>query len=227
MLRSSQCVLVKHDKGNRLLVEDESREEGKDMPQDSLKLGAELRNAKRTLSISWWRCQNLFGSFCAIRACRWESETVMRYIPALTCLIHIWSSQNLRDKYGKRRFIYTIRCSGSSKCTCLLESLCSINPKTQDEQLHERGPGVSLNSLEVTKIISCSTPHVSFEINCAPNFRKAQQSATLQARGSSRCFFFLWEAEKNWHIMGRSNKSVAFGQRSTVHRVTQPSAVQK
>lgn len=33
-------------------VKKQSVREGKDMPQDSLKLGAELRNAKRTLSIS-------------------------------------------------------------------------------------------------------------------------------------------------------------------------------
>lgn len=33
-------------------------------------------------------------------------------------------------------------------------------------------------------------PHVSLEINCAPNFTKAQKSAKLLARSSNQCFFF-------------------------------------
>lgn len=52
MLRSSQCVLVKDNAGRVAVIESERREGGKDMRQDSLKLGAQFRGAKSLFSVS-------------------------------------------------------------------------------------------------------------------------------------------------------------------------------
>lgn len=121
-----------------------------------------------------------------MRARRWGSETdaIHSSLDPSDIVLSTWGISTEKNK--------TIRMHSNmvSKCTCLLVSLCSIHlqPRTNNGM---DAPLVCHWTPEKQQSPS-SIPPVSFEINCAPNFTKAQQSAKLLARSSNQCFFFLF-----------------------------------